>query len=115
MVSFLNEMLQRPRQTTDQSALQSGYGDLSLEHHRIIFDLLNLDRMAPPDRKIHAFPKNRYWHRGNRRNNRMTRKEFPATTCRQVLILDGAPGPNCKSAGCPSGLSGAMVLEKIRR
>lgn len=46
MVSFLNGMLQRHGKRLTSRRFSPGYGDLSLEHQRIIFDLLNLDRMG---------------------------------------------------------------------
>jgi hypothetical protein len=47
MVSFLNERhSQRHCKRSDHRRYHPGYGDLSLEHQRIIFDLLDLDRMG---------------------------------------------------------------------
>ena len=46
MVSFLNGTLQRHGKRLTSRRFSPGYGDLSLEHQRIIFDLLDLDRMG---------------------------------------------------------------------
>lgn len=45
MVGFLNGMLQRHGRRLTRRRFSPGYGDLSLTHQRLIFDLLCLDRL----------------------------------------------------------------------
>lgn len=45
MVGFLNGMLQRHGKRLTRRRFSPGYGDLSLSHQRLIFDMLCLDRL----------------------------------------------------------------------
>jgi hypothetical protein len=46
MVGFLNGTLQRAGKRLTQRRFSPGYGDLSLSHQKLIFDLLCLDRLG---------------------------------------------------------------------
>jgi hypothetical protein len=45
MMAFLNRMLAREGRKTTKHRYSPGYGDLSLRHQKIIFDLLDLQRL----------------------------------------------------------------------